>query len=102
MPATLAKQVRLAAYKNLQMKRRDKGKTVGEILCKQLGILTVTPPSCSSLLIPYGHLKAAQRQICEFERQRAYRCLSLAKLSGAHAALCSLLQHLYTTWESCA
>jgi hypothetical protein len=36
MPATLATQVRLAAYKNLQMKRRDKWKTVGEILCEQL------------------------------------------------------------------
>jgi hypothetical protein len=55
MPAALAKQVRLAAYKNLQMKRRDKSKTAGEILCKFVRCSRFSPlqaisVSCLSLL----------------------------------------------------
>jgi hypothetical protein len=72
MPATLAKQVKLAAYKNLQMKRRDKWKTVGEILCRSLSVL---PPARSS--------------------QTVLRLRSQCRRVG-------LLQLQSTTWESCA
>ena len=34
-PSAMPKQVALATYKNLLMKRRNKNKTIGEVLCER-------------------------------------------------------------------
>ena len=35
MPASVGQQAKLATYKNLLMKRRNKNKTIGEVLCER-------------------------------------------------------------------
>ena len=88
MPAALAKQVRLAAYKNLQMKRRDKSKTAGEILCKfvrcsrfsPLQAISVSCLSYSVLHQPTQSLSDSARYcVCE-SKCEGEPCLAFGKL----------------------
>ena len=70
MSAKMTQQVKLATYKNLQMKRRNKDKTISEILCTSRHRAhssrrrRLLPTRLNARLVAHAALSAAHTHTC--------------------------------------